>query len=75
MSAEARPTSAVSPWTSPRVEPCRYDHHGYCQTHFLDPAPCPHGEPETCEDRDYRCCETLTDAEHEAAHGYPQARA
>lgn len=22
-------------------EPCRYDHHGYCQSHALDPAPCP----------------------------------
>lgn len=21
---------------------CRYDHHGYCQTHTLDDAPCPH---------------------------------
>lgn len=21
---------------------CRYDHHGYCQSHRLDPKPCPH---------------------------------
>lgn len=26
--------------------------------------------PETCEDRGYRCCETLTREEHEAQHGY-----
>ena len=29
--------------------------------------------PETCEDRLYRCCEGLTDAEHTARHGYPMA--
>lgn len=23
-------------------DPCRYDHHGYCQAHSLDEAPCPH---------------------------------
>lgn len=23
-------------------DPCSYDHHGYCQAHGLDPAPCPH---------------------------------
>lgn len=23
-------------------DPCRYDHHGYCQTHSLHEAPCPH---------------------------------
>jgi len=23
-------------------DPCYYDHHGYCQAHSLDPAPCPH---------------------------------
>jgi len=22
--------------------PCRYDHHGYCQEHFLHMRPCPH---------------------------------
>lgn len=22
-------------------EPCRYDHHDYCQTHWLDAQPCP----------------------------------
>jgi hypothetical protein len=22
-------------------EPCRYDHHGFCQTHFLHEMPCP----------------------------------
>lgn len=22
---------------------CRYDHHGYCQEHFLQPMPCPIG--------------------------------
>lgn len=22
---------------------CRYDHHGYCQTHFLHEKPCPFG--------------------------------
>lgn len=23
-------------------DPCRYDHHGYCQAHSLSPRPCPH---------------------------------
>lgn len=23
-------------------EPCNYDHHANCQTHSLDPMPCPH---------------------------------
>lgn len=23
-------------------EPCRYDHHGYCQSHSLAEKPCPH---------------------------------
>jgi len=23
-------------------ERCWYDHHGYCQTHCLQPRPCPH---------------------------------
>jgi hypothetical protein len=23
-------------------DPCRYDHHGYCQAHSLHSAPCPH---------------------------------
>lgn len=23
-------------------EPCSYDHHGYCQTHFLHAKPCPY---------------------------------
>lgn len=23
------------------TEPCRLDHHGYCQAHGLDPEPCP----------------------------------
>jgi len=23
-------------------EACRYDHHGYCQTHSLGERPCPH---------------------------------
>lgn len=22
---------------------CQYDHHGYCQTHFLHDKPCPYG--------------------------------
>lgn len=22
-------------------DPCRYDHHGYCQSHNLDERPCP----------------------------------
>lgn len=22
--------------------PCRYDHHDFCQEHNLDPRPCPH---------------------------------
>jgi len=24
------------------ADPCRYDHHGYCQTHSLHEKPCPH---------------------------------
>lgn len=24
------------------VDPCSYDHHGYCQTHGLHQKPCPH---------------------------------
>ena len=28
----------------PEDEPCRYDHHDYCQEHFLHDAPCPVGE-------------------------------
>jgi len=23
-------------------EKCFYDHHGYCQTHYLHPKPCPY---------------------------------
>lgn len=26
---------------------CRYDHHGYCQAHSLDTAPCPHSRSKT----------------------------
>jgi hypothetical protein len=26
---------------------CRYDHHGYCQAHSLDIAPCPHSRSRT----------------------------
>ena len=26
---------------------CRYDHHGYCQAHSLDTAPCPHSRSRT----------------------------
>jgi hypothetical protein len=25
----------------PHDEKCRYDHHGYCQTHYLHEYPCP----------------------------------
>lgn len=30
-------------------------------------------QPQTCEDREYRCCETLTDWEHYERFGYPQS--
>lgn len=25
----------------PQTEPCWYDHHGYCQAHWLHEKPCP----------------------------------
>jgi hypothetical protein len=25
----------LSEWLDVHDEPCRYDHHGYCQSHFL----------------------------------------
>jgi hypothetical protein len=30
----------ITEFVSP--DACQYDHHGYCQAHSLDPAPCPH---------------------------------
>lgn len=27
--------------------PCRYDHHDYCQEHALHPRPCPHERAQT----------------------------
>lgn len=44
-------------------EPCRYDHHGYCQTHYLHERPCPHE----------RAKEVLTVAKH--IHGMPTTEA
>ena len=29
--------------------------------------------PETCEDREYRCCEVWNEEEHRAEYGYPPA--
>lgn len=31
-------------WEFADPDPCRFDHNGYCQAHFLDPAPCPVAE-------------------------------
>lgn len=27
-------------WVEITAHPCRYDHHGYCQEHFLHEKPC-----------------------------------
>ena len=44
---------------------CSYDHHGYCQTHTLDPKPCPH-------ERAKARLNAPTDAEQECDDPIPQ---
>lgn len=34
--------SLLAECVEPMRDACRYDHHGYCQTHFLHERPCPY---------------------------------